>query len=124
MRFSIRKPAPAVACLAVAMILAGSQSLRAGEENEFAYSSFGSGVTLGEAMASGGTVSRVGQGSGVTADGSIEVPTSNADGTAGNAVAARPAGIAVPSNSLAEFFTDALWRKKTVRTLYRQSQAD
>ena len=124
MHFSGLKPAFAAAGLGLALILASSQSLRAGEESESAYSSFGAGMTLGQAMANESPVRRAGVGSDVGADNPLDAAalSGTADGTVGNG--GQPDGSAVPARSLANFFADALWRKKAVRTLYRHTQAD
>lgn len=121
MHFCVLKPAFAAMSLALALALAAGQPLRAGEEYNPAFSSFGSGMTLGEAMANGSPAPRVGMDSGAKAGIVLHAP---AAGRADQQVLVGPAGLAGQTSSLADVFADALWRKKAVRTLYQRIQAD
>ncbi len=129
MHFSSIRLAIAATSLAMGMLLAGGQSLWAGEEFDSAYSSFGSGMTLGQAMASGSPAPRVGTGSGAKAGNLVHAPAlagmANAvAGRAGQRVQVGPAGLIVQTFSLAEALADVKWRKKVARALYQRTEAE
>ena len=129
MRSSSLKRAFAATSLVMVLILATGQSSRAGEDNIAAFTSFGSGMTLGQAMASGSPAPRVGLGGGAKAGNTLHAPAlaGMADAVAGRAgqrVQVGPAGLVSQTYSLAEALADAMWRKRVAKTLYRHTQPE
>lgn len=99
-------------------------------DNSYEFSSFGSGMTLGQAMASGSPAPRLDANDEAQAGAfQVRAPAlANLAGVVagrrGQTAPAMPGGLIIQEYSLAEAMADAMWRRNVVKVLHRRIQAE